>query len=208
MAVEGVVVLTLRTSRASPFGRKICIALAVLGMDPEVRIQLADTADPTDSLRLQNPLGKIPTLVLEDGTALFDSRVILEYLNVRHGGRALIPDGPDRVRVLQQQALADGILDAAVLIVYEARFREKALHSSAWLDHQHGKIERALAHAAQFHVGGGCDPAHVGSIAQAVALGYLDLRFDGAWRRAHPRLVAWLDDFSCTIPSYVETAPS
>src|SRR5262245_66315707 len=116
--------LTLRSSPASPFVRKVAIAASVLGLDREIAVELADTVDPKDTVRQQNPLGKIPALVLEDGTVLFDSRVILEYLDHRVGGGRIIPTDVDaRLAALRLQALADGIMDASVLLVYEGRWR-------------------------------------------------------------------------------------
>jgi len=87
--------LTLRSSPASPFVRKIRIAANVLGLDRDIAIGPADTMNPSDSVRAQNPLGKIPALLLEDGTVLFDSRVILEYLDHRAGGSRIIPHDAD-----------------------------------------------------------------------------------------------------------------
>ena len=107
--------LTLRHSPSSPFVRKIRIGASVLGLDGEIRIEPADTMNPADSVRQQNPLGKIPALVLEDGTVLFDSRVILEYLDHRAGGGRIIPtEASARFSALRLQALADGIMDASV----------------------------------------------------------------------------------------------
>jgi glutathione S-transferase len=84
-------VLTLRSSPTSPFVRKVRIAASVLGLDREIMLEPADTMSPSDSVRQQNPLGKIPALMLEDGTVLFDSRVILDYLDHRAGGGRIIP---------------------------------------------------------------------------------------------------------------------
>ena len=110
--------LTLRTSLASPFGRKVRIAVALLGLEGRIAIVPADTGDPADSLRMQNPLGKIPALIAEDGEAIFDSRVIVEYLDGLAGGGRLIPiDFAARIAALTLQALADGIGDAALLQV-------------------------------------------------------------------------------------------
>ena len=96
----------------------------MLGLDGEIRIEPADTMNPADSVRQQNPLGKIPALVLDDGTVLFDSRVILEYLDHRAGGGRIIPtEASARFSALRLQALADGIMDASVLLVYEGRWR-------------------------------------------------------------------------------------
>src|SRR6476661_3949457 len=117
--------LILRSSPASPFGRKVKIAAAILGLADKVKVVEADTLDPNDTLRRQNPLGKIPTLVLENGETLYDSRVIVEYLDHLAGGHRLIPDGPARFEALRVQALADGIMDAALLQVYEGRWRSE-----------------------------------------------------------------------------------
>ena len=200
--------MILRSAAPSPFGRKVRIALAVLGFD-DVRVEPADTVDPHDTLRDQNPLGKIPVLIAEDGTAYYDSRVILEYLDYRVGGGKIIPrDVGPRFIALRLQALCDGILDASILAVYEGRWRALKNHEPKWLDHQAGKVRRALAAleaAPPAFDGGGCVP-DVGEIALACALGYRDLRFDGDWRGANPRLVAWLDDFAARVPSFAATA--
>lgn len=198
--------LVLRSSPASPFGRKVKIAAKLLGLMDRIEVLVADTNNETDSLRRQNPLGKIPTLVLEDGTALFDSRVILEYLDHLAGGGRIIPVDETRFAVLTLQALADGIMDAAILQVYESRWREPDLQNGKWVAHQSGKIRRALAtldSAAPSLAEDG--NWHVGQIAVACALGYLDLRFAGSWRQEHPRLEEWLDTFAQAVPAFAET---
>src|SRR5579872_4551204 len=117
--------LVLRSSPPSPFGRKIRIAAAILGVADRIRLTNADTNDPDEPLRRQNPLGKIPTLILEDGTALYDSRVILEFLDRLAGGGRIIPDEPGpRFAALTMQALGDGLMEASILRIYETRFRE------------------------------------------------------------------------------------
>jgi glutathione S-transferase len=199
--------LTLRTSPASPFGRKVRIAAALLGLEERIAVVLADASDPADSLRQQNPLGKIPTLIAEDGEAIFDSRVIVEYLDGFAGGGGLIPtDFTARIHALTLQALADGIADAALLQVYEQRMRQPTERSVRWVDYQAGKVTRALAaleaQPPEFRA------THVGAIALACALGYLDLRFAGDWRAGHPRLVGWLDAFAAATPAYATTAYS
>src|SRR5438552_2180829 len=138
--------LTLRSSPSSPFVRKVRIAASVLGLEPEIALEPADTMNASDPVRRQNPLGKIPALVLEDGTVLFDSRVILDYLDYRAGGGRIVPsDAGARFAALRLQALADWLMDASVLLVYEGRFRPAERHEPKWLDHQSGKIARALA---------------------------------------------------------------
>jgi glutathione S-transferase len=200
--------LTLRTSPATPFGRKISMALGVIGMTDQVTCVNADTLSPTDSLREQNPLGKIPTLLLEDGEAVFDSRVIIEYLNERDGRGILIPQsGIERIRVLREQAVADGLLDACILTVYEGRFRPEEHHVQKWLDHQKGKIDRALVHAEATLSTPREGLPNIGEITLACALGYMDFRFQGSWRASYPKLVAWLDHFATRTPAYAATLP-
>jgi glutathione S-transferase len=197
--------MILRSSPASPFARKVRIAAALLGLDRDVTIEPADTVEPSDSLRRQNPLGKIPVLILDDGTALYDSPVILEYLDHRAGGGRIIPTAPAaRFAALCQEALCDGILDAAILQVYEGRWRPPEHHVAKWVEHQAGKMTRALA-ALEAEPPGLDTPPHVGQITAACALGYLDLRFEGTWRRDYPRLVAWLDRFAAAVPSFAAT---
>jgi glutathione S-transferase len=196
--------LVLRSSPTSPFGRKVKIAAALLGLSDRIRVEAADTLDPNDSIRRQNPLGKIPILILENGEALYDSRVIVEYLDALAGGGRLIPAGWGRFAALRQQALADGLMDAALLQVYEGRWRPQERHEPTWLDLQQGKVERALAEA-EAGLSSPPETFHVGHVALACALGYLDMRFEGRWRQGHPRLVAWLDDFSGRVPAFEAT---
>jgi glutathione S-transferase len=203
--------MILRFSPSSPFVRKVRIAAALLGLDSEITIERADTTDPNDSLRKINPLGKIPVLIVEDGSAVYDSRVILDYLDERAGGGKIVPrQGPQRVAALRLQALADGILDASILTVYESRFRKPEMHEAKWLDLQAGKVLRALAvlEAAPPALGAGQALPDVGQIALACALGYRDFRFGGGWRSEHPRLVAWLDSFAARVPAFAATKPA
>jgi glutathione S-transferase len=196
--------LNLRYSPASPYARKVRIAADILGLAPRIAVVASDPANPADSIRQQNPLGKIPTLILEDGSALYDSRVIAEYLDHLAGGGIVLPSAPERrFAALRLQALGDGINDAALLLRYEAVSRPQAQRSCAWIELQQGKVDRSLA-ALDADAPSG--PIDIGHIAVACALGYLDLRFDGAWRKDHPRLVAWLEDFSGRTPSFAATA--
>src|SRR5262245_29424357 len=114
--------LTVRTSFGSPFGRKARIAVSVLGLDGKVKAEPATTQDA--SVHQQNPLGKVPVLVLDDGSAIYDSPVILEYLDHLAGGGKILPkDFGARLAALKLQALADGLMDASILVVYEGRYR-------------------------------------------------------------------------------------
>jgi glutathione S-transferase len=204
--------MVLRSSPASPFARKVRIAIAVLGFDGETRLETADTADPADPLRRQNPLGKIPVLIAEDGAAYYDSRVILEFLDARAGGGRIVPrQSPARLAALRLQALCDGILDASILAVYEARWRAAERHEQKWLDHQAGKVTRALAvleSSPPALEAASASLPNVGQIALACALGYRDFRFGESWRANHPRLVAWLDDFAARVPAFAATKPT
>jgi glutathione S-transferase len=200
--------MLLRSAAPSPFGRKVRIAMSLLGFD-DVEVAPTDTMDPHDNIRGQNPLGKIPTLIAEDGSAYYDSRVILEYLDHRSGGGKIIPREPaERFAALRLQALCDGILDASVLIIYEGRFRAADRHEQKWLDHQAGKVARALAVLETAPPALPRAPAlpNVGHIALACVLGYRDFRFSGTWRAGHPRLVAWLDEFAARVPAFAATA--
>ncbi len=198
--------LILRSSPPSPFGRKVKIAAAVLGLSDRIKIEITDTNDPADSIRRQNPLGKIPTLILEDGFVLFDSPVILEYLDAMAGGGKIIPrEGRARWEVLRLHALTDGIMDAALLQVYEKRFRPEELQLAKWTDYQAEKVTRGLDELEAAPPALISPTPHIGQIGLACALGYLDLRFEGKWRDRYPRLVKWLEDFAAQTPSFAAT---
>jgi glutathione S-transferase len=203
--------MILRFSPSSPFVRKVRIAIALLGFENDLTLERADTNDPNDALQMANPLGKIPVLIAEDGAAIYDSRVILDYLDERAGGGKIVPPGgKERLEALRLQALADGILDASVLTVYEGRFRKPEMHEPKWLDRQAGKVSRALAVLEAATPPNARPQAlpNVGQIALACALGYRDFRFGGGWRADHPRLVAWLEDFAAQVPAYAATKPA
>jgi glutathione S-transferase len=197
--------MILRSAPPSPFGRKINIAASILGLSDRIDVVTADTNSDSDELRRQNPLGKVPTLILDDGRTLFDSRVILDYLDHLAGDGRIIPREPDaRFAALRLQALCDGILDASILQVYEGRYRPEGIRHQPWLDYQAGKVARALA--ALEAEPQSLDPVpHVGQITLACALGYQDLRFKGAWRTTYPGLVAWLDRFAAQVPAFEQT---
>jgi glutathione S-transferase len=204
--------MILRSSPSSPFARKIRIALALLGFDSETKIELADTTSVSDSLRKQNPLGKIPALIAEDGIVYYDSRVILDYLDSHAGGGKIIPrDAAARLAAERLQALCDGILDASILTIYESRWRKAESHEPKWLEHQAGKVARGLAalEAAPpaLDITPGTLP-NIGQIALACTLGYRDFRFGGSWRSEQPRLVAWLDNFASRVPAFAATRPT
>jgi glutathione S-transferase len=202
-----VAMMILRSSPSSPFVRKVRIGMDVLGLADRIEVTAADLNDPTDTLRAQNPLGKIPALIVEDGTAYYDSRVILEYLDHLAGGGRIIPRETEaRFAALRLQALCDGILDASVLVVYEERYRPADKRVQGWVDRQNDKVARAMAalDAAPPAIDATPD---VGQIALACVLGYRDLRFGGDWRKDYPRLIAWHDEFAARVPSFNATKP-
>jgi glutathione S-transferase len=196
--------MVLRTTATSPFGRKVEIGAHVLGLMDPIRIEVADPWSEADSLRGQNPLGKMPVLVLADGTAVYDSCVILEYLDGLSTAASLIPADPrERLAALTWQALGDGMIDAGLLMTYETKRRPSEFCYVPWVDHQRGKIERALHDLGRRAP----DPARptVGSIAIACALGYLDWRKQVDWRVTDPGLVGWLDEFAAHVPAFEAT---
>lgn len=194
----------LRSSPTSPFVRKVRMVVDVLGLAERVTLETTDAADLT--LRAQNPLGKYPCLVRADGSAVYDSGVILEFLQWVVGTDRLLPDaGEQRIAMLTQTRLADGIIDAGALVIYEERYHEAARRSDEWLEHQRGKIRRALAvfEAAP------PDPTQTDavSIGLACALAFLDRRQPVAWRPACPGLVRWLSAFAAGEPAFERTRP-
>lgn len=185
--------IVLRSSPTSPFGRKIKLALAHVGLKEPIEVINADTFDANDPLRVQNPLGKIPVLIMPDGSCVYDSRVILEQIDIMAGGGLIPRDPKARIAALTLQSLADGMMDAGILQRYEIVFRTEDRREPKWISHQADKVARALAAME------GQPPSldiHVGTIAFACALGYLDFRFGGLWRADHPKLVTWLNAFT------------
>ncbi|MBR7619344.1 glutathione S-transferase family protein [Phenylobacterium sp. 20VBR1] len=200
--------MKLLFSPPSPYARKVRICAQELGIALEEIVvganPAAAAADPV--LAAANPLAKIPTLVLDDGRAIYDSAVIVDYLDSLTD-RALAPrSGDARWAALVEQAAADGILDAALLSRYELFLRPKALRWPEWVEGQSGKIERAL----DLFEGSVRDAANpgLGDICVACALGYLDLRFpNNGWRTTHPKLTACFTEIS-ERPSLKSTVPA
>lgn len=183
---------------ASPFARKVRVLAAETGLLE--RIELLDTAVlPTtlnERVNALNPLGKIPVLLTDDGEALYDSRVICEYLDTLHQGAKLLPSGASRWQVLRLAALADGLMDAALLARYERSVRPAELQWPAWLDGQLGKVQRALTELER-QVDLLQGPLDLAQIGVACALGYLDFRFaDLDWRAAYPDQAGFQQTFA------------
>ncbi|MGO2240367.1 MAG: glutathione S-transferase N-terminal domain-containing protein [Halomonas sp.] len=197
--------MLLRTSLTSPFGRKVRMAAIVLGINEQVNVVGANPLDENDSLRQQNPLGKMPCLVLPNGAVLYDSKTIVEYLCAYANNSDLFPSQPfDLALERSRVTLADGITDAALMMVYEGRFREQSQKSASWLSHQQGKVMRGLL-AMSKNLPPASHPLAASSLSLATALGYLDWRRPVEWRSSYPELVKWLDDFNQHHPLLADT---
>ena len=200
--------MKLFSAGPSPFGRKVKVALHVLSLMSNVEVVATDTSQPDSENRKQNPLGKIPTL-LADGKAIYDSRVILEYLDSKAGGGKLFPShGPERIDLLVQAALADGIMDAGILIIYENRMRPEGMQVASIMDYQRGKIERSLqALEAQSLVYENGPMPNGAEIGLACAIDYLDLRAIVDWRAYSPSMQGFMTAFAASVPGYHDTLP-
>lgn len=180
-------------SPTSPYVRKCLASAHELGLVD--RIQLLDSkVHPVNrdaAVVAANPLGKVPTLITDDGQVLYDSRVICEYLDQLGGGGRLFPRDGTRWHALTLQALADGLLDASLLARYEDVARPEALR---WPDWRRGQLDKVASSLAALEAGTPVldQRVHIGTLATGCALGYLDLRFpELAWRNTHPQLAAW-----------------
>ncbi len=199
--------MKLRFSPTSPYVRKVTVLALETGLDDRIERVPANPWDAKDDLPNVNPLGKVPALTTEDGRVLFDSALICEYLDSLHDGAKLFPpDGPERWTALRQQALGNGILEAAVLTFIETGRRPEAARWPLWVERQTGKIERALDLLEREVEALGGQPT-IGSITVAIALDYVDFRVpDLAWRDGRPKLAAWHAEFS-QRPSMQATLP-
>ena len=202
--------MTLFHNTLSPFVRKVMVLLHETGQQARVALQdcVLTPVSPDAALNADNPLGKIPALRLADGSVIHDSRVILEYLDQQHVGNPLIPrEGAARWRRLTLASLADGIMDASVMVRYELVLRAPEKHWDEWLDAQREKIRRALAYLESDAIAELTSHFDVAAISVACALGYIDLRHpDLDWRSANPQLANWYFDVS-QRPSMVATMP-
>ena len=200
--------MILRSAPPSPFGRMVKLAANVLGLQDSVTVEDTDTNDPGDSIRRQNPLGKVPALVVGD-RVIYDSRVILEYLDAEAGGGIVIPAaGKARFDCLVEYARSSGILDAAILVVYEGRFRPEGMRVESFVEYQRDKIRRALDQMAGEDAGyaAGARP-DIAQIALACTLDYLDLRKPVDWRDHCPGHAGFMQAFADAVPGYHATLP-
>jgi glutathione S-transferase len=201
--------MTLHWSPRSPYVRKVMIAASELGLRDRLRIVRTVTGGTTPHLALMtiNPIGKIPTLELPDGIVLYDSPVILEYLDTLHDGPRLFPSAwPDRMVALRRHALGQGMLDTALLLLGEGfrpADRQSEPHKALWL----AKLRAAVPALEQEADALATSGFTVGHLAIGVALAYLDFRFSHlAWRDGHPKLAAWHATFNAR-PSVAANMP-
>ena len=196
-------------SNTSPYVRKVRIVMAEKKLDYQFVLEDVWSADT--AISLSNPLGKVPCLIMEGGEAIFDSRVIVEYLDTLSPvGKLIPPQGRERAEVKTWEALADGVMDAALLARLEATWsgRTDAQRCDAWIARQMGKIDTAL-HAMVKGLGDKpyCSGVHfsLSDVAVGSVLGYLDFRFPQMqWRDTHPQLARLYDKLALR-PSFVET---
>lgn len=202
--------MQLYTSPTTPFGRKVMVLIRESGLRDRIEeIGVSGTPlDPGSMPLEQNPLGKIPALVpVGGGAAIYDSRVICRYLDDLSGA-GLYPSGTALWPVLTLEATADGMMEAAVLMVYETRLRPAELRYAPWVEGQWQKIARALDAVENRWMDLLGGPVTMAHIALGVVLGYLDFRHgERDWRQGRPRLAAWEKAFAAR-PSMAETRPA
>ncbi len=201
--------MKLHHALPSPYVRKVRAVAIELGLDDRIELltRAMTPVSPDAALNADNPLGKIPCLITDDGEALYDSRVICSYLDSLAEGKSVIPAmGAARWTALRREALADGILDAAVGKRYETFLRPGDVQWQPWIEAQTAKYNQALdqleGDAASFG-----ETVDIGTIAIACAAGYMDFRYGGEnWRKGRDNLAAWYGAFA-KRPSMMTTAP-
>jgi len=198
--------MKLRYSPTSPYVRKVLIVAIETGQAGKIEKVPTDVWGPNADIGKQNPLGKVPCLVTDAGMTLFDSPVICEYLDANHAGQKLFPAAGDgRWRALRQQAIADGVLDAAILARLESNRPQDKVHQP-WIDRQRTAMYRSmdLLEAEADTLQG---PLTIGQIAVGCACGYLDLRYAAdRWRQSRPKLAAWYETLAKRA-SFLDTVP-
>ncbi|MFB2551159.1 glutathione S-transferase [Ensifer soli] len=187
-------------SPASPYSNKVRMAAHHCGL--AAQSVLTETSASPPELIAANPLGKIPVLVTEDGSAIYDSRAIMRFIDRETGGRLYAGTEtatPTDIDVVE--ALCDGICDSLLSIVYERRTRPPERQHQPWIDRQWAKVVRALDHLEANIPQAGPD-LHAGHFALAAMLRYIELRFAGTWQEGRPRLAAWPGAFEAHFPAY------
>ena len=188
--------MKLRFSSGSPFVRKVWFAALETGLADGIERVMVSPVNPGDVKSSPNPLGKIPCLETNDGMALYDSPVIMDYFNSLLDDHALIPvEGPARWDTLRRQALGDGMIGCTVNIFVE-RMRKPERQSRGWMAHNKAAVDRAIM-SLEAEVGEISRLIDAGTITLAVGLSFVDQHFpDDSWRTDHPKLAAWSDNFN------------
>lgn len=202
--------MQLAYSGTSPFVRKVTVLAIETGQHAKLKRVDANPWSDDDPLPATNPVGRVPALTLEDGTVLSGSQLICEYLDAQHIGSKLFPAaGPARWQALNQQYLADGLMEAGVAGVVERLRRPEPYRWADWVKRQQSKIERTLdALEAQAQAGQLGGPITIGTLTVAIALGYMDFRYaDLDWRKSRPALAAW-EAVMAERPSLAQTRPA
>lgn len=182
-------------SATSPYVRKVSILISELGITDSIEVIGSVPMDNPGDLQSTNPLGKVPALVLGDGTALYDSPVICEYIDTENGNIFIPATGSGRWDCLRRQALGDGIIDASFTRTME-RLKPQEEHSSLWLERWENAIKRGVGEAAK-DLSGVTGRFDLGDVATLCALGYLDLRHsDLDWRKGNDELAGWFETVS------------
>ena len=195
--------MKLLSDATTPFGRKVLVAALERSIDVGEEFVALDGTGPLDRY---NPLRQIPTLVTEDGRAIYDSDVIMSYLDTCHHGEPLVPEH-DRFGVLTRMALGSGLIEATLLRRMEV-VRERGERSAAFIARMEERVARALraleAQCATVAIAGAL---RADQITIACALGYVDFRYTDKWREAHPRLARWFAVMA-DRPSMAATVPT
>jgi len=185
--------MKLRYSTTSPFVRKVRVVAIEAGLADKIELVKTNPADLSTGIGRDNPLNKVPALVLDDGSSLYDSHVICEYLDSQSGNKFFPAAGPARWTALRREALADGMTDAAILRMQETK-RPSNLQSEEWIGRQKLKVTQGLAALEADHLGPQLD---IGTLMVAIVLDYLDFRFGAEdWRKDAPKLAAWHKSFA------------
>lgn len=202
--------MKLYYSPTSPYVRKVTVLALETGLDAKIeRIAAATTPiDQNPEVARANPVAKVPTLITDDGLHLFDSRVICEYLDTLHDKAKFFPaNGAARWTALREQALGDGLLDAALLVRYEGFLRPEDKRWESWSEGQMKKVRGALAEIDALANGLG-DRVDIGTVSLACALGYMDFRYGHLeWRKQYAKAAAFADRIFAR-PSFKATVPA
>ncbi len=199
----------LRYGKASPYVRKILLAAHHLGLRDNITLEVADTSDLGETLRRQNPTGRIPVLIKQDGSFLYDSRVILDFFE-RQSDNFLFPETGDlRDLALTQAALVEGITDSAILWVYADRFSGDQPVPELWRSHHIQKIKSGCDYLEQNIFRWVSNLPYAGSsIALAACLGYLSFRNVYNWSNDRPQLQNWYNEEATSLLGFDSTVPN